>query len=77
MMMIIAASRMWAGVAEKPEQSEKTLENQQIDSKYIKIGIRYFVPSGTFSRTKNLNVHQTIELHAVITFTGLCTRLPA
>ena len=33
-------------------------------SLYIKIGIRYFVPSGTFSRTKNLNVHQTIELHA-------------
>ena len=33
MMMMIAASLMWAGAAEKPEQSNMTLKNHQNDSK--------------------------------------------
>ena len=33
MMMMIAASLMWAGAAEKPEQSKMTFKNHQNDSK--------------------------------------------
>ena len=33
MMMMIAAGQMWAGAAEKPEQSKMTFKNQQNDSK--------------------------------------------
>ena len=43
MMMMIAASLMWAGAAEKPEQSKITLEYQQNDSK---LGAEPKVPSG-------------------------------
>ena len=35
MMMIIAVSLMWAGAAEKPEQSKMTFKNHQNDSKQL------------------------------------------
>ena len=35
MMMMIAASLMWAGAAEMPEQSKMTLKNHQNDSKQL------------------------------------------
>ena len=35
MMMMIAASLMWAGAAEKPEQSKMTFKNHQNDSKQL------------------------------------------
>ena len=35
MMMMIAASLMWAGAAEKPEQSKMTFRNHQNDSKQL------------------------------------------
>ena len=35
MMMMIAASWMWAGAAEKPEQSKMTFKNHQNDSKQL------------------------------------------
>ena len=35
MMMMIAASLMWAGVAEKPDQSEMTFKNHQNDSEQL------------------------------------------
>ncbi len=35
MMMMIAASLMWAGAAEKPEQSKITFKNHQNDSKQL------------------------------------------
>ena len=35
MMMMIAASLMWAGAAEKPDQSEMTFKNHQNDSKQL------------------------------------------
>ena len=34
-MMMIAASLMWAGAAEKPEQSKMTFKNHQNDSKQL------------------------------------------
>ena len=36
MMMMIAASLMWAGAAEKPEQSKMTFKNHQNDLKQLK-----------------------------------------
>ena len=35
MMMMITASLMWAGAAEKPEQSKMTFENYQNDSTHL------------------------------------------
>ena len=35
MMMMITASLMWAGVAEKPDQSEMTFKNHQNDSEQL------------------------------------------
>ena len=35
MMMMIAASLMWAGAAEKTEQSKMTFKNHQNDSKQL------------------------------------------
>ena len=35
MMMMIAASLMWAGAAEKPEQSKMTFKNHQNNSKLV------------------------------------------
>ena len=35
MIMMIAASLMWAGAAEKPEQSKMTFKNHQNDSKQL------------------------------------------
>ena len=35
MMMMIAVNLMWAGAAEKPEQSKMTFKNHQNDSKQL------------------------------------------
>ena len=35
MMMMIAASLMWAGAAEKPDQSKMTFKNYQNDSEQL------------------------------------------
>ena len=37
--MMIAASLMWAGAAEKPEQSKLTFKNHQNDSKQLTYGL--------------------------------------
>ena len=41
MMMMIAASWMWAGAAEKPEQSKMTFKNHRNDSKQLTQSITY------------------------------------